>query len=671
MVRVIGILLVIAVLIVGGLTLYDSFNAATHSPQYLTEQEKLDLQKQEADAEFWMHVKYTLLYTAVGIAIGWLGLRYSDKLIDVFQILKSQQRSENGEHALIFRTETVRDRYGRKRKVRVVLNPNNTIGHGLVWDEELGQYVPMTGEQPLEFHLTHQIARARSVHTMGAMFPGDQAYVNGEVKVVPKLFGGAVNAMYKDRKDDVPEIEAQEQNLLPPPQLLTPMDAYNQSDLRYWIIGQNPETGCLAKFDLIRDHNMFVIGVPGQGKSASTLMQAAAQTLKGGHHLLLLDGKGGSDFGPLKKHCEYYKTDGDVVFEQMQVLFLEYKRRQDILNEHEAPNLTALRKAHGIEIPHLVVIFDEFGATLRDFLMRTTGKGSAEKIKALQTKIGLTMRMGRAAGIHWVIGDQNATDLTPDMLTALHLFVVAFKLDKRQNGLIDEQKAIHLRPGQFVLNGEQFNAFHFAPEMPALLRTLQPQAFPRLLESKPAPQRVEEPDPNRRPVTIVDSTPSTPLRSPVAVAYAPEAPGMEAPTEQQPIAVSATQPEIVSVQEAPPAKLTKEEEAEQRKVEEAEWQNLILDWIAEDVKARFLDQYDATTDTATGYGASEVGRLMAAKRAGAEAWEAMSEDDQQKAGDDLKSQASRMLQKTRKWMYHNGRMEGYKFDKVLPKGKKA
>ena len=39
---------------------------------------------------------------------------------------------------------------------------------------------------------------------------------------------------------------------------------------------------------------------------------------------------------------------------------------------------------------------------------------------------------------------------------------------------------------------------------------------------------------------------------------------------------------------------------------------------------------------------------MAKKRMGETAWNALTDTEQQKAGDDLKSQASRMLQRTRK-----------------------
>ena len=528
MARVIAIAIFIVVLVVIGFTLYSDFTAPAHSPQYLTAQELLDLENRRANDQFWMHVKYTLLIVAALAVFGWLGLKWADKALDAFQIIKNQMRPENGQHALMFRTETAVDPYTRREyKVNVVLNPDNVIGHGLKWDARLGEYVPMTGNQPLEYHLTNEIAQARSVRTIGAMFPGDRAYVEGEVRTVPRLLGGAVNAMYKDRDADKDVPELAQLPPPPPPQLLTAMDAYNQSNRRKWVIGQNPETGALAHFDLIDDVNLFAIGVPGQGKSASMLMQAVAQSLKAGHKLIVLDGKGGSDFGMLDQHCEYHIADGESIFWQMQQVHAEYLRRQEILNKHRASNLRALRQDHGIELPHMVIVFDEFGSVLQDFYSNTTGKGSEGKIQTFKNFVGQTMRKGRAAGLHWVLGDTNATNLTHDMLTAMHTFVVAFRLDKRQNGLVDEQKAIHLRPGQFVLNGEQYNAFHFAPEMPQLLRTLQPQPFPKLLGLKEEPKAVEEkreekrlqaPAENRRPVTIIDM----PAQPAPMMAYAQE-----------------------------------------------------------------------------------------------------------------------------------------------------
>lgn len=178
--------------------------------------------------------------------------------------------------------------------------------------------------------------------------------------------------------------------------------------------------------DLQRDGpHLLVAGTTGSGKSE--LLRTLILSLCLNHsplsvNFLLVDFKGGSGLGPLRKlpHSVGLLTDlsAESIGRAMQSLRAEVRRREALFAEVEAGDLSRYRKLRGPgmeDVPRLVIVIDEFRMLL-------------EKVPTALDELLQIASLGRSLGLHLVLATQRpqgaiSADIRANITTSISLRV--------------------------------------------------------------------------------------------------------------------------------------------------------------------------------------------------------------------------------------------------------
>ena len=252
-------------------------------------------------------------------------------------------------------------------------------------------------------------------------------------------------------------------------------DAIQQSTPTRWVFGQNQTTGALSWVDITRTPHMGIIGSSGTGKTESSGFLLALYTLRSGYHLIILDGKGGLDWGAWAQHAEVHLMDSTNMLSFVQQLVALHEARFRLLQAARAKNIDQLGNIQHNVIQHVVVIIEEFGAT------RARLKGNKKVLAALDVELGQLLRLARATGIHLCFVDQAPEGWSHDM-TANAKYKLIYKLPGLSGNVIGEYAVKGLGDiGQFARDGIVYHAWHTAEE--ALLGDRElPKVTQQLLE---------------------------------------------------------------------------------------------------------------------------------------------------------------------------------------------
>lgn len=170
----------------------------------------------------------------------------------------------------------------------------------------------------------------------------------------------------------------------------------------------------IVDIDLARDgpHGL-IAGTTGAGKSEllrSLIAGMAASTPPSHLALVLIDYKGGATFDACAElpHVVGVVTDLDdqLADRALRSLHAELRRRESILRQHGAADITELRRRAPSEtLARLVVVIDEFAALV------------AEQPTFLDALVGVAQR-GRSLGVHLLLATQRPSGVVSDAIRA-------------------------------------------------------------------------------------------------------------------------------------------------------------------------------------------------------------------------------------------------------------
>lgn len=267
--------------------------------------------------------------------------------------------------------------------------------------------------------------------------------------------------------------------LLPAPAApVNVVSALNASAPDAWNLGSDAQ-GRFCALPLSEYNNAFIGGAQGTGKTtlAITLLMYAARF---GLHPIVLDPKGGVDFGVLDPWIERHDCDAESVLDQLHALAREEGRRAALQARH---NVKHWRDFNGQEGPALFVLVEELGRLRDDLSMLPGGRAQQEKFD--RVLIGL-LRTCRSRGIHVAALNQTVS-LPGEIMTQLK-FRVAFWMDLTDAMRLGMHEATTLAPvGEFVHNHRRYSSFYVADPVRHMQGHIPPLRTPRLIESTARP----------------------------------------------------------------------------------------------------------------------------------------------------------------------------------------
>ena len=162
------------------------------SPQYLAQQEALDLQNQQDWANFWRVARWAILVLLFTAPLLFLAERYGAQALELVKIRMELRRAQDGEFAMLESREVYIDpQTGKKIKMKTRLMPSRLPTGAVRWNPRTGYWEPATGIDPsIEQEVI--MARNASHDTAAAIFPNNEAYIKGIVQGTPRLNGSGM-----------------------------------------------------------------------------------------------------------------------------------------------------------------------------------------------------------------------------------------------------------------------------------------------------------------------------------------------------------------------------------------------------------------------------------------------------------------------------------------------
>ncbi len=414
-----------------------------------------------------------VLVIGVAAAIA-IGIRYGLRWWHNY----NQQR--DGSHHL--RTYKVVDPVTGQR-VKILVNPDLMVTPALA----VGNHgVRELGALPAELYAAHAQQRAM-VASWQARVPGDDAIVtaNGSMYRMGGLGGSAKPRLERPEQLALPESRIVGEEQAAEPMLLG--DALRQSNPEQFVLGQNSESGTTAIWQPREHLNLGVFGVSGTGKTKSTGFQTMLLAARHGYHVVVLDPKGGADFGPFAEYVEWQPTDSYTFADQLNALYQVHAERHAIMRQRQVGEWRALGQHAG---PEIVVVLEEFGTIREEIAME---KGGARKLEGIDHTVEMMFRWARMTGFHFVVIDQAPEKLHPVVRGGCKLRL-AYHLDISSASVLKEYEATALPPvGAFMISRRQYQSWNCDTHLPQLLQRLPPFPHQRLLPP-PAEQPTERPN---------------------------------------------------------------------------------------------------------------------------------------------------------------------------------
>ncbi|HET7415297.1 MAG TPA: FtsK/SpoIIIE domain-containing protein [Arthrobacter sp.] len=238
--------------------------------------------------------------------------------------------------------------------------------------------------------------------------------------------------------------------------------------------------------DLQRDGpHLLLAGTTGSGKSE--LLRTLILSLCLNHsprvvNFLLIDFKGGSGLGPLRKlpHSVGLLTDlsAESVERAMASLRAEVRRRESLFAWVEAGDIASYRRMRGPdleEVPSLVVVIDEFRMLL-------------EEVPAAMDELLRIASLGRSLGLHLVMATQRpqgaiSADIRANITTSISLRV---QTAMESQDILDTSDAAGISiesPGRAYLKRSGEPAKQFQSASSSMMSSLNEPVRMRLLEN--------------------------------------------------------------------------------------------------------------------------------------------------------------------------------------------
>lgn len=354
----------------------------------------------------------------------------------------------------------------------LIFNGNHMVSAAAIVDPRTGAYTEV--EHPAGWEVQSGIrGLVERTNMMRAIYPGDQARMNanGAMSAMPR-----VGALDRPARPAAPPRIVGAPALPPPtdqrPAVAPPIalpDAIRQSTPDRWIIGQSPDTGQLATLNLRQSVHAGIIGATGTGKTASLGYLMAAHAVRSGYHVVILDPKGGADWRPWSAVAEWHETDRTTFGDQVRAVEAEHERRAAAVRRTESANVMALPSPPR---PVLVVI-EEYGDLIAQ--MRQAKASDAAKVDDMLDRL---LRLSRMTDIHLLMIDQYPEHWSNQVLAGTKAKAV-FQLGPNQGAKVQEYQANQLPDvGRYLLKGKQYDAWHAAPNLGSLLRSLPARTGP-------------------------------------------------------------------------------------------------------------------------------------------------------------------------------------------------
>ena len=146
----------------------------------------------------------------------------------------------------------------------------------------------------------------------------------------------------------------------------------------------------------------LIAGSTGSGKTVM-IKCLMYQALRKGAIVHLVDFKGGANFSKAWKNILQIATDEDALNSLLDEIVGELNRRKDIFSSEDCEDLKAYNKSHSTQLQRILIVFDEVAECFDK-----SGLSSIEKknIAEMEHKVATIARLGRAFGIHLILGLQ-------------------------------------------------------------------------------------------------------------------------------------------------------------------------------------------------------------------------------------------------------------------------
>lgn len=317
-----------------------------------------------------------------------------------------------------------------------------------------------------DVHLQHALARSQ-VAVAQALAPGDAAiaHQHGAMYRPPALAGAARQLLDERRLVAPPQRQLPDEQPASPveqpqPQRLRLRRVIESAEPQRWFAGQD-EAGNLAHLDISQSIHAGIVGATGTGKTSSLGYTLAAQAIRTGHHLVILDPKGGVDWRPWAGVAEWHASDPTLFPQQVAALWRAHERR---LASGGVPT---------------VVLIEEYGDLIGQ--LRRTDRQAADETDNLLDRL---MRLSRASRIHLLLIDQYPEHWSQQVI-ANTKWLAAFRLGPNQGAKVREYNADRLPDrGRFQVRGKQYDAWFAAPHLDRILALLPERRTPDVIDGE-------------------------------------------------------------------------------------------------------------------------------------------------------------------------------------------
>jgi S-DNA-T family DNA segregation ATPase FtsK/SpoIIIE len=177
-------------------------------------------------------------------------------------------------------------------------------------------------------------------------------------------------------------------------------DEYTSPEDFEMVIGENMLKQ--IKFNLNATPHVLVAGETGSGKSV-ILRLMLWQAARKGAKIIMIDFKGGVEFGKKYEKFGEVITEKERALERLKELTLENGERLKLFREMEVKNLGEYNKISHQKLSRIMVFCDELAE-----IMDKSGAGKDEKIilTQIEKELSSLARLSRATGINLVLGMQ-------------------------------------------------------------------------------------------------------------------------------------------------------------------------------------------------------------------------------------------------------------------------
>lgn len=385
------------------------------------------------------------------------------------------------------RTENMRQRDGSfpLQRVRVsggwiYIDPNKIIAPALAVSAHGVAELPSA---TYDVHLRHAIERAR-VAQMQALAPGDAAIASryGAMYQPGAVFNNAIGK-YLSGANDRHALPPPAENPTPHPTTAERAETVSaprlalrrvleQATPHAWVVGQS-DTGELAIFNPAASIHAGIVGSTGSGKTTSAGFVLAAQALRTGCHVVILDPKNGADWSAWRNHAEWHASDPELFERQVAALWHEHERRQRMMLERNASDIAEIGERQAL------VIIEEYGDLIAQ--LRRTDRKRADATDATLDRL---MRLSRRTGIHLLMIDQYPEEWSNQVLAGCR-YLIVFRLGPNQGAKVGEYRADRLPDaGRFSVRGREYNAWFAAPHLDKMLAITPPSAAPHIIDGE-------------------------------------------------------------------------------------------------------------------------------------------------------------------------------------------